>query len=485
MRTLALADAWQAAGGHAVLLSHCPSAVGQRIEERSITWVPLESPETSATTLTRRLATLVAHGTAPAWVALDGYGFDTACHHAVRRLGPRLLVFDDLMHLERYSADLLVNASPAAPTLDYACDEGAALLLGPRYALLRPEFQPWIGRTRRLNPVVSNLLVVLGGSDPANLSAVVLQGIATLGNCQLHTRVVVGPANPHGEALRRQASTMPGPVELVVNPTDLPQLMAWADMAVSAAGTTCWELAFLQVPTLAVVVAENQLHAAAAFTRAGVVEHLGRAEELTPGRVAEALARLCGDFDRRLYMAAAGAQLVDGRGAQRLPAMMRAFDAPIADEHLTLRSARPDDLLPLLRLSNEPSVRRSSLNCAPISLEEHTAWFSRRLVNPAVRMWVLDFQGLLVGHIRYVSEEPNLAEISLAVSPAFRRRGLAQRLLTTCVSACRELRVSRLRAVVRVENHASAATFRRVGFCHVDTRPVCDQACHIFEWSPA
>jgi UDP-2,4-diacetamido-2,4,6-trideoxy-beta-L-altropyranose hydrolase len=485
MRTLALADAWQAAGGRVVLLSHCPALIAKRIEERGIAWVPLETPETSPTSLARRLTALLAHGTTPTWVALDGYGFDTACHRAVRGLGLRLLVFDDLMHLERYSADLLVNASPTATTLDYAYDEGAALLLGPRYVLLRSEFHPWIGRTRRLSPVARNVLVVLGGSDPANMSTVVLAGIAALNDRQLHTRLVIGPANPHGTALQRQASAMPGRVELVVNPADLSELMTWADVAVSAAGTTCGELAFLQLPTLAVVVADNQFHAAATFARAGTVEHLGRDEELTPQRVAEALGRLCGDFDRRLRMAAAGAQLVDGRGVQRLVATMRALDGPIADAQLELRPARPDDLLPLLRLANEPSVRRSSLNSAPISLEEHTAWYMQRLANPGVRMWVLEFQGLLLGHIRYVCEQPNLAEISLAVSPAFRRRGLARRLLATCATACQELRVARLRAVVRVENHASAATFQGVGFCHVETRPVHKHMCHIFEWSPA
>lgn len=484
MRALALADAWQTAGGCAVLLGHCPAAIARRVRQRGIEMLPLEATETSPGDLPQRLTDLLPHVPTPVWVALDGYGFDTACQQAVRGLGVRLLVLDDLAHLPRYTADVLVNASPVAPSLDYVYDEGAALLLGPRYVLLRPEFQSWIGRTRRLNPAVRNVLVVLGGSDPANVSAVVLQGIAALGDRQLHTRVVIGPANPHREALHQLAAAAPGRVELVVDPSDLAELMAWADVAVSAAGTTCWELAFLQLPTLAVVVAENQHSAAAALASAGAIEHLGRAEELTPGRVAEALTRLCGDVDRRLRQAVAGAQLVDGRGVQRVVAVMRAFDAPLADAQLELRYAQPDDLLPLLRLSNEPSVRRSSLDSTPITLEEHSAWFAQRLANPAVRMWVLDFHGLLLGHIRYVREEQATAEISLAVAPAFRRRGLAGRLLATRSRVCEELGVNRLRAVVRIENHASAATFRRAGFYHVDTRLVRDRACHIFEWLP-
>jgi ribosomal protein S18 acetylase RimI-like enzyme len=100
-------------------------------------------------------------------------------------------------------------------------------------------------------------------------------------------------------------------------------------------------------------------------------------------------------------------------------------------------------------------------------------------------MWVLDYQELLLAHIRYVRVDPTTAEISLAVAPAFRRRGLAHRLLNTRNDACADLCVSRLRAVVRVENQASIETFRRAGFRHVDSRPVAQRACHIFEWEQA
>jgi UDP-2,4-diacetamido-2,4,6-trideoxy-beta-L-altropyranose hydrolase len=481
MRCLALADAWQAAGGKVLFLSHCPPRIADRVRRQGFELVALERPETAADDLARRLQNL-SLVEKPAWVALDGYGFPAACQEVVARLGMRLLVVDDLAHLAHYHADVLLNPNLSAPAIEYSYDEGAALLLGPGYVLLRPEFRPWIGRTRQLRPVARNLLIVLGGSDPANVSGVALQAIASLADADLHTRVVVGPANPHLESLRRHAERLPGHVELVVDPADMPDLMAWADVAVSAAGTTCWELALMQLPTLAVVVADNQFHTAAALTEAGVIEHLGRAQDLTPPGLADAIRRLRADFDRRLRLACRGRELIDGRGAERVVAVMRGLDQPLPGDQVELRFARPDDLMPLLRLSNEPSVRRSSLNSEPITLEEHRQWFAQRLLNPDVRMWVLDYQGLVLGQIRYARQQ-DVAEISLAVAPAFRRRGMALRLLATRYDACEELRVERLRAVVRVENQASAETFRRAGFRYVDTRPVQNQPCHVFEWA--
>ena len=240
----------------------------------------------------------------------------------------------------------------------------------------------------------------------------------------------------------------------------------------------------MELPSLLLVTAANQQAGGHALHAAGAAENLGRAEQVTPAAIADALARLCEDPQRRVAYAAAGRRLVDGGGADRVVAIMQALAGPLPAEQTVLRRVAPEDTWTLWRLANEPSVRHSSLSGYPILLEEHQQWFQQRLDDPRVCMWVLEFQGLLLGNIRYLRLDAETAEISLAVAPAFRHRGLGSRLLQeTRRPACRQLQVRCLQAVVREENLVSLQTFRKAGFRYVSSQMVANASCHILEQS--
>ena len=96
------------------------------------------------------------------------------------------------------------------------------------------------------------------------------------------------------------------------------QLMAWADIAVTAGGTTCWETAFMGLPSLIIVLADNQEQQAAALDRMAVAQNLGWYHTLPPAEIKDAVAALLRDRRRREVMAARGSSVVDGRGAERV-----------------------------------------------------------------------------------------------------------------------------------------------------------------------
>jgi spore coat polysaccharide biosynthesis predicted glycosyltransferase SpsG len=87
---------------------------------------------------------------------------------------------------------------------------------------------------------------------------------------------------------------------------------------VSGSGSTLWELAYMQVPALLLVLADNQRGGARACEAAGMARLLGEAEGVTPSDVARATMALAGDADARAAMAGAGGRLVDGNGARRV-----------------------------------------------------------------------------------------------------------------------------------------------------------------------
>ena len=516
VRCMALARAWQAAGGQATFISHCPvERIRRRIRATGAELIPVRRPHPDpndmAATLDLLDNLLPKSETAP-WVVLDGYHFDSDYQRAIRSRGGRLLVVDDMARLPHYHADLLLNQNAGAERLDYSCDPDTTLLLGANYVLLRPEFHRWKSWRRTTPELARNVLVTLGGADPRNVTSIVLHALERLDVPGYTAKVVVGPANPHLKSLREQLRDTPANVELITDVDNMSDLMARADVAVTAAGSTCWETAWMQLPAVAITTADNQEPIARRLYEIGVVTWLRqealydgpprpskravfptaseghRTKPATPGRpsaeeIATALASLCRNPERRAQQSESGRRLVDGRGAARVVAVMRALAGGFSAEQPRLRPARADDVFSLWRLKNDPAALRASLVSAePVPLDEHVEWFQRKLASPDSLIWVLDFQGLVVAMVRYDRTAPGTGEISIAAAAAFRRQGLAARLLReTAPLARRQLHVDRLRAIVRQQNQPSAQTFTQAGFVRGESKSVENQPCYLFE----
>jgi len=314
---LALAQAWRARGGAAVFVSRCDSAaLRERILSTGAELVPLAPGDSMEADIENTLAQLLRREAA--WLALDGYHFSLAQQQTLRGTGHPLLVIDDAAHLDRYCADILLNQNLSAAALSYRCDPETTWLFGPHYALLRPEFAHWRCRFRGVPEVARKILVTLGGSDPNNFTARVIDALAQLDTAGLEVRVVIGPANPRLPELIERADALAPQIQLLSRVSDMAELMAWADMAVSASGTTCWELACLGLPALLVIMAENQRGIAAELDAIEVAQNLGWHDDVSVERLAAAVNVLQHDSSRRLRMSEQGRTLVDGRGAERV-----------------------------------------------------------------------------------------------------------------------------------------------------------------------
>ena len=317
MRCLALAQAWGGRGGPVWFLSRCNNAtLRQRIQAAGAEFLSL-APDASAHLDMESTLTLLAKLKA-AYVVLDGYDFDSDYQRAVRAGGCRLLVIDDTVRLTHYEADILLNQNLGAAQLKYDCNSDAVVLLGPEYALLRREFIFWRSRLHTVPETARKILVTLGSSDPDNVTLNVIQALRRLEITRLQICVVAGPANPHSEELRDAAAAFPGRLELLSAVSDMAPLMAWADLAITAAGTTCWELASLGLPAVILVIAENQCGIAEELGAAGVVFNLGWHAEVSAERLANAVDVLLFSSFRRLRMSQKGRALVDGKGAERV-----------------------------------------------------------------------------------------------------------------------------------------------------------------------
>jgi UDP-2,4-diacetamido-2,4,6-trideoxy-beta-L-altropyranose hydrolase len=319
MRCIALAQAWQDRGGKATFFSHCESdTLRQHIINEGFGFIAIEIPHSDPSVLDQTLEKLSAISYRPSancWLVLDGYHYTPDYQAAIRDAGIHLLVIDDMNHLQHYHADILLNQNIHAQDLKYHCDEDTTLLLGTRYVLLRREFLKYRDFKHKIPKRAKNILVTLGGADPDNVTLKAIEALNLLEDPDISVKIIIGPANPHQEMLRKALSSIHFKMELLANPLNIPCLMTWADVAVSAGGSTCWELAFMELPSILIALSPDQQ---------GIVDGLShngfalKIDEHITQDIADALSALIVDHEKRKTMSIQGRNLVDGNGACRV-----------------------------------------------------------------------------------------------------------------------------------------------------------------------
>jgi UDP-2,4-diacetamido-2,4,6-trideoxy-beta-L-altropyranose hydrolase len=316
MRCLALAQAWRDAGGHAVfVMAETTGGIQARIEAESC---KVRAVSCAAGTEGDWVQTIVlARELAAEWIVVDGYQFNAEYQDALKAAGFKVLFLDDYGHATHYSADLVLNQNAYADEKLYTARESyTRFLLGPRYCLLRREFASWRGWKREITAIGKKVLVTMGGSDPDNFTATVIKGLLSLPN--IEATVVVGGSNPHIENLQHMTAEHGGRFRLLTGVSNMPELMAQADLAVSGAGSTCWEMCLLQLPMALVDLADNQKPIACALDEMGAAIHLGSSKNVMANDVGERVVSLLASEAERAGLSERCGKLVDGRGTERV-----------------------------------------------------------------------------------------------------------------------------------------------------------------------
>lgn len=316
MRCIALAEAWQDMGGKVAFVSCCENeAIRQRIVDEGFELISISQSHPDPSDLDMMLNIPQID---KSWVVLDGYHFTSQYQKSIYDAGSKLLVIDDLNHLPRYHANVILNQNITADNMRYNCDEGTILLLGMKYVLLRKEYLKYVDYKRKYAEKVQNILVTLGGSDPYNVTGKVIESIKLLEEKDISVRVIVGPANCHIENLRRAIIESGFKSELIVAPSNMPDLMVWADMAISAAGTTCWELAFMGVPSITIVTADNQREVARKLDENGLFKSMDYHKEEFLAMLNLELSKLMINQAVRIEKSRLGRRLVTGEGTKEI-----------------------------------------------------------------------------------------------------------------------------------------------------------------------
>ena len=253
-------------------------------------------------------------------LVVDHYGLGASWELCMLPYVGQIMVIDDLANRHHIS-DVLLDQNLGKNKFDYetlvpaSCD----LKLGPHYALLRPEFAALQSKSlsRREKGHLHKLLITMGGVDLHNTTGAVLEALDACGQSfDLEVTVVMGSTAPWQDQVIEQARSLSFHTEVLVNVHGMGELMCNADLAIGGAGSTSWERCCLGLPTLQIVLAENQRPIAQALCHAGAA-HLLDCSALT-ANLGAVMDKLKQDPMNLLRMSSAASELVDGLGAQRV-----------------------------------------------------------------------------------------------------------------------------------------------------------------------
>ncbi len=254
------------------------------------------------------------------WLIVDHYAIDQNWELAVKPHCQKLAVIDDLAD-RAHTCDMILDQNLGREFTDYdnLLPDHTSRLIGPRYALLRPEFSQSRRQSlkRRAKFTLNRLLVTFGGIDKNNATGEVLRTLLDYPlprECEI--TVVMGPSSPHLQTIRHLAEGMPWPTEVKVGVGNMAELMANMDLAIGAAGITSWERCCVGLPSITVIIADNQSEGARALRSTGASTLITDASQISV-QLIESIDQITRGTTMK-DMSEAAVKVTDGQGVVRV-----------------------------------------------------------------------------------------------------------------------------------------------------------------------
>ncbi|MFA7289248.1 MAG: bifunctional UDP-2,4-diacetamido-2,4,6-trideoxy-beta-L-altropyranose hydrolase/GNAT family N-acetyltransferase [Melioribacteraceae bacterium] len=365
-----------------------------------------------------------------------------------------------------YPAGIIVNGTIGSEHFNYPrkgknSEKGRKeYLLGSKYIPLRKEF--WATTERKIRKEIKTILITFGGQDVRNLSPKILK---MLKKEYPDTKkiVVVGSGTANLKTLDKLKDSKTE-IHSVVSAAKMRSLMKKSDLAISAAGQTLYELAATGTPTIAVIVADNQINNVKGWVKNSFLTNTFHYENKDLIKSIKSEIEILADTDLRVLLSCSGMQNVDGQGVKRIVARLK--EKYFEKEELYYKKAAKEDCKNVFDLSNEPIVRENSISPKSIKWEYHKEWFNKRIKDKNyLLLLAFDKDEKLAGQIKYDIKK-NKAVVGISISPIHRGKGYASKMLIKSASILKELKqeTNLIIAYIKRENISSIKSFEKSGY---------------------
>jgi UDP-2,4-diacetamido-2,4,6-trideoxy-beta-L-altropyranose hydrolase len=238
----------------------------------------------------------------------DSYDVDEEYFNITKAIFNKTAYIDD-MNLYYFNVDFLINQNINAEDFNYKVNKDTKLLLGSKYVMLRNEFKNM--PPKHIKKIISDVLVTIGGGDPNHITEKILSWVH---NLDYAFHVVVGPAFNDIEYLKSFENDK---IKLYFN-ANMSNLMKNCDIAISACGSTLYELAACGVPTLGIITADNQIGVANKLNIFGIINNLGWYNKISKESFIKNIVNFAEDYDKRKLMAEKASKIIDAKGVERI-----------------------------------------------------------------------------------------------------------------------------------------------------------------------
>lgn len=250
------------------------------------------------------------------WVVTDHYDINSEYIKKIKANGFKVLSIDDISQIY-YACDLVVNQNIGSDRLEFDADDNTKLLLGPKYVMLRDELLR--GKEKVVRENVERILVTLGGIDYDNLTLKVLELLTEFIEKNIEIIVVFGPLNKiDGDFESKIIKLDKHNIRVVFSPENIADIYKESDIAISAGGSSCYELAYFGIPNLIITVSNNQLNIAKEFDKEKIGIYLGDGNKFETKKWKKKISELIDNYDLRKKMSQNGKELIDGKGKEKI-----------------------------------------------------------------------------------------------------------------------------------------------------------------------
>ena len=415
--------------------------------------------------------TLAALGeTQPAWLIVDHYALDSRWEQTLRPSVGKIMVIDDLAD-RPHDCDLLLDQNlyqDMAVRYDSLVPATCAKLLGPKYALLRPEFAQARKTLRQRDGQVRRILVFFGGVDPTNETEKAIHALASIADRQFTVDVVVGGGNPHQQQIEKLCAMHEG-FHYHCQVDNMAELMAAADLAIGAGGTATWERCAVGLNAVVTVLAANQQELAEMAARSGLCFYFSnpRIQTISSDNLLPII-RVCLDFPETLrHYSENCLKTVDALGIHRVVNIL-------FPQQIIIRRATIEDCDSVLEWRNSGETRRYAFENKVIPLGIHREWYKKSLESSNRIILIGEIDNIQVGVLRYDFMDKD-AQISIFLVPGFQGRGIGVQLIKTGTLWIQENypNIKRIKAEILINNMQSINAFLSAGFKELNETLVC------------